>query len=219
MTLSERIIARLKDLRISQADLIRASGAPQQTINSLIRGDRRSTQHLVRIATALQTTPAYLAGETDDPADGAPPVPTPALIAEQLDVVMIEEVDLAFGLGESFQDSAPRVTLVPFSRKWLREAAGNNGAQVSVARGRGDSMEPTIYNGEWCLFDRSQQHIDRQDGLWALAIGNFLMFKRVQAQLDGTFLIISDNPTTPPVRALESELHVIGRIVAVLKTK
>ena len=219
MTLGERISKRLKDLRMSQADLIRASGAPQQTINSLIRGDRRSTQHLVRIATALQTTPAYLMCETDNPTVGAQLAPTADTIAEQLDVVMIEEVDLAFGLGATFQDNAPRFTLVPFSRKWLREAAGNNGALVSVARGRGDSMEPTIYNGDWCLFDRSQQHIDQPDGLWALAIGDFLMFKRVQAQPDGSFLIVSDNAASPPIRVVEGEFHVIGRIIGVIKWK
>lgn len=36
-------------------------------MNSLVKRPRRSSPHLVRIAHQLQTTPAYLMGETDDP--------------------------------------------------------------------------------------------------------------------------------------------------------
>lgn len=66
MSLGSRIAGRLSALGMSQAELARRAGAPQTTINSLIKGDSRSSPHLVRIARALKTTPAYLTGETDD---------------------------------------------------------------------------------------------------------------------------------------------------------
>lgn len=73
MELGRRIELRLQALGISQAELARRAEIPQTTVNSLIRSGRRSTPHLVKIARELQTTPAYLAGEADDPSLDAPP--------------------------------------------------------------------------------------------------------------------------------------------------
>lgn len=67
MTLGERIEERLKALELSQAELARRARVPQTTMNGLIRGNSRTTPHLIRIAQALETTAAYLMGETDDP--------------------------------------------------------------------------------------------------------------------------------------------------------
>lgn len=67
MTLGGRIEARLKALDLSQAELARRARVPQTTMNGLIRGNSRTTPHLIRIAQALETTAAYLMGETDDP--------------------------------------------------------------------------------------------------------------------------------------------------------
>lgn len=72
MTIGVRIQERIKALNISQSELARRAGAPQTTINSLIKKPIRSTPYLVRIAAALNTTPAYLTGETDDPQNESP---------------------------------------------------------------------------------------------------------------------------------------------------
>ncbi|MDX5984675.1 helix-turn-helix domain-containing protein [Sphingomonas echinoides] len=75
MTLGARIEERIKVLRLSQSELARRAKVPQTTINSLIRGSRRTTPHLLRLARELSTTPAYLTGETDDPEADAPTLP------------------------------------------------------------------------------------------------------------------------------------------------
>lgn len=73
MSLGRRIEERIKALHISQSELARRAGAPTSTINSLVRKPNiRSTPYLVKIASALQTTPAYLTGETDDPHSDSP---------------------------------------------------------------------------------------------------------------------------------------------------
>ena len=51
---------------MSQSDLARKAGLAQSTINTLINRDTRSSPHLMKLAAALRTTPAYLLGETDD---------------------------------------------------------------------------------------------------------------------------------------------------------
>ena len=71
MILGARILRRLEAIGISQAELGRRVKLGQSTINGLIKGEQQSTTKLPQIARELQTTPAYLTGETDDPlADG-----------------------------------------------------------------------------------------------------------------------------------------------------
>lgn len=72
MSLGVRIEERRKAIGISQAELARRVGVRQSTMNSLIRGDNRTSRSLLQIARELRTSPAYLTGETNDPApDGS----------------------------------------------------------------------------------------------------------------------------------------------------
>jgi len=73
MTLGSRIEERRKAIGISQAELARRVGVRQSTMNSLIKGDSRTSRSLVQIARELRTSPEYLLGTTDDPDEGAPP--------------------------------------------------------------------------------------------------------------------------------------------------
>jgi len=78
MTIGERIEERRKALGIkSQAELARQADVRQSTLNGLIRNPYRWSPYLPRLARTLRTTVEYLAGEIDDPDEGAPP-PTPA---------------------------------------------------------------------------------------------------------------------------------------------
>lgn len=86
MNLGQRIEARLEQLEISQAELARRAKVPQTTLNSLIRApSRRSSPHLLKIARALGTTPAYLVGDVDDPTLDAPAAP--ALSHDQVELL------------------------------------------------------------------------------------------------------------------------------------
>lgn len=67
MGLGERIKDQLAVIGMSQSELARRIGVRQSTINGLIRGEQRSTTKLHLIARELQTTSAFLSGETDDP--------------------------------------------------------------------------------------------------------------------------------------------------------
>lgn len=67
MAVAQRIEDRMKSLGLSRAELARRASMPLTSLTSLMdRGSRKST-HLVKIARALETTPAFLTGETDDP--------------------------------------------------------------------------------------------------------------------------------------------------------
>ncbi|WP_428835734.1 helix-turn-helix domain-containing protein [Sphingomonas rustica] len=68
----DRVRQRLKELGINQSELARRVGITQGTVAALISGRSRSSAHLHKIARELETTPAWLAGETSDPTSAQP---------------------------------------------------------------------------------------------------------------------------------------------------
>lgn len=75
MIIGERVLERMRAADLSQAELARRVGVAQPTIFKLIHSSKKGSAHLHKIARELGTTPAYLSGETDDPApDALPPV-------------------------------------------------------------------------------------------------------------------------------------------------
>ncbi len=60
----------------------------------------------------------------------------------------------------------------------------------------GDSMEPTLHDGDHILIDTSATATI--DGIYAVIIGDEIFVKRLQFRLDGTVKIISDNPAYEP---------------------
>ena len=75
MIVAERIRERLNAAELTQSELARRVGITQGTIAKLANGSAYGSSHLHKIARELQTTPAYLSGEVDDPDEGAPPPP------------------------------------------------------------------------------------------------------------------------------------------------
>lgn len=111
---------------IGQAELARRAGMPQSTINSLIRRGRRSSPHLLRIARALETTPAYLSGETDDPDSDLPDVTLTSEEQETLDLLRglaPKDRGAVLQLIRTIATSAPS-SMVQFQRQPFKGAAG-----------------------------------------------------------------------------------------------
>jgi len=134
------------------------------------------------------------------------------------DAVLVQEIDLAYGMGSTYLDF---VTLepktIPFPRSWLRTFTSSDPEHLFFARGDGDSMMPTILDQDIVLIDRSQIAINRQDRIWAVAYGDLGMIKRVRAMPDGSYQLLSDNPNVEPAVAVDGEMSVIGRVVAVIR--
>ena len=96
MVQHDRLGERMQAKGLSQAELARRIGISQQAIGKLVNGSSRSTSHIARLARALDTTAAYLEGETDDPDEGAPPpLPDPTVQHVMMPVALPAEPALA----------------------------------------------------------------------------------------------------------------------------
>jgi transcriptional regulator with XRE-family HTH domain len=80
---------------LTQSELGRRVGVSQATIFKLLTGESYGTKHLHRIARELQTTPAYLTGETADPELADLPPASPASSQIMLPVTLPSEKALA----------------------------------------------------------------------------------------------------------------------------
>ncbi len=129
MTLRDRIKERLGAIGMKPAELVRSSGVPQSTLASIFQRDTRTTPHLMKLAAALRTTPAYLLGETDDPE------------AEAAEAVLShEEQELINGMRRMSREDFEAV-----ARLVLRLAEPRAGY---VFRAENDEPGPTLHDSQ-----------------------------------------------------------------------
>jgi phage repressor protein C with HTH and peptisase S24 domain len=95
----------------------------------------------------------------------------------------------------------------------LREFTDAPLNMLKFARVRGTSMKPTIDHGAIVMLDLRRNRIDEQDEIWAVAVADIGMVKRIWANADGSYKIKSDNPAVGPETAVDGEMYVIGRVV------
>ncbi len=81
--------------------------------------------------------------------------------------------------------------MVAFREAWLR-SLGLTPGRVHVLWAAGDSMVPTINNGDMLLVDRM---IDRvvDDGIYVVVVGGGVLVKRIQLRHNGSVVLKSDN--------------------------
>lgn len=99
---------------------------------------------------------------------------------------------------------------IRFSSRWLR-ALGLNPEMLSVIAVTGDSMEPTLRDGDEILVDRTVRPL--QDGIHVVRLDDTLMVKRVETGRGGGITLLSDNPAYRPIDCAPGEAQVVGRVV------
>lgn len=142
---------------------------------------------------------------------GAPP-------AEHGDTVEVAMSDVSYGMGGAYvDDDTSQTSIERFPRSFIRQFTKGPFAQLYFATGIGDSMQPTIHHNDLVLIDRSQQALRLSDQLWAVHASSIGMIKRVRVLPGGSVLLVSDNPDVSDYPVGQDELHLIGRVVAVVK--
>lgn len=97
-----------------------------------------------------------------------------------------------------------------FSSRWLR-GQGFDPSMLSAIVVAGDSMEPTLRDGDEILVDRA--HRPLRDGVHVVRVDDALLVKRIDTSRPGVLALISDNPSYRPLELPPSDVQVIGRVV------
>lgn len=137
---------------------------------------------------------------------------------EDDEIVEIEELDLTFGMGGgSYLDLPVKAKPRKFTRGWLRLFTQAPPVRIKIAQGIGDSMAPTIQNADLVIIDTADTRVKMGDQIWAVAYGETGLIKRLRPMPSGGVKIMSDNPLIGDEIAYDGELHVIGKVVAVVR--
>lgn len=133
-------------------------------------------------------------------------------------VLEIPVIDLAYGMGGTYLDDVDaNVRSEPFPLSFIRRYTKAKAEDLVIADGLGDSMAPTIGSNDQMLIDRSVDTLRVADQIWAFSFGGVGMVKRLRPRPDGSIAILSDNPAVPEDRAVDDELFLIGRVVAIVR--
>lgn len=97
-----------------------------------------------------------------------------------------------------------------FAARWLR-AQGLDPAQLSAIAVAGDSMEPTLRDGDEILVDRTPRAW--RDGIHVVRVDDAVLVKRLDLARPGAIALVSDNPAYRPLELAPGDVEVIGRVV------
>jgi phage repressor protein C with HTH and peptisase S24 domain len=117
--------------------------------------------------------------------------------------------------GGSVIHSEQIVDHLSFRADWVHNALGVPVTSLALINVTGDSMEPTLSEGDLILIDMSYQGV-KDNAVYVLQLNGALLVKRIQHKLDGSVIVKSDNAIYEPEQigseAVDS-LNVIGRVV------
>lgn len=190
-------------------------GTSGQQIERLEKGQRNLTvDWLDRAAEALSVSPADLITPIDEDGAAAPVSLSLEDLAAEHGIALLEQLDLSIGMGATYLDGHAEVLgIVPFKLDWLRGIHDGPIDRLKVVRGKGDSMEPTIHDGDIIIVDTAARRIDDQDRIWAVAYGDLGMIRRIRVTPKGTWVLMPDNSVVRPDEVGDGEVALIGRVV------
>lgn len=123
------------------------------------------------------------------------------------------DANLAAGAG-AFNERAQILDHIPFTKEFLAKKLGRSNVDgLVMLEARGDSMEPTIGDGDLVLVDQADKNL--ADGILAFVHDDTAYVKRVR-HVPGGIEVISDNRADYPPYLLSGnrleEFRIIGRV-------
>ncbi|MBF0278216.1 MAG: LexA family transcriptional repressor [SAR324 cluster bacterium] len=130
--------------------------------------------------------------------------------------VMVPRYDVQASAGYgAIINSEQVVDYLAFKKEWVQNNLRAEAPDLALITADGDSMEPTIKNGDLLLVDLSETRV-KKDSIYILRLEDLLIAKRLQSMYDGSLLIRSDNVAYKEQivqkEALEN-LQVLGRVI------
>ncbi|MEX0732883.1 MAG: helix-turn-helix transcriptional regulator [Aquisalimonadaceae bacterium] len=123
------------------------------------------------------------------------------------------DVQVSTGHG-ALVDAEEELNRMAFRRDWLRRE-GLEPNHLVLVGSKGDSMEPTLGEGDLLLVDTSHSSV-KDDSIYVLRVDHDVIAKRLQRDWTGGIWVRSDNPQYKD-QHIDSDdadqLQVVGRVV------
>ncbi len=218
----EAFMARLQHIvgHWRSADrLARAMDVSPSAFRKWLKGEAEpSRERLVALADAAGVSVAWLAkGEGPRPRFRDARGGQGGLDPEQF-LVLPKHADQAAAAAGSVTPAPPAAQashFMAFGHDWIRRSFSIEPDDLMLETAMGESMVPTIHNGDLLLIDTTDQRF-QEFGIYVLEYTGQRLVKRVQRKLDGSLLLISDNVIYEPERIPPERtegVKVLGRVV------
>jgi hypothetical protein len=128
----------------------------------------------------------------------------------------VPRLDIGASAGAGAFDGDEQVEAhIAFDPAWLRRVACGAPDQLSIICVRGDSMAPTLDDGDDILVDRGDGAERMRDGVYVLRVDDALVVKRLAVNPAArTLTIRGDNPAYPPWPDCDAgAVEIVGRVV------
>jgi len=135
-----------------------------------------------------------------------------AIYGKEENYIFIPQVSGKISAGGGLVPDNTVELRLAFKREWIqRHGEPQN---MSLIRVSGDSMEPTLFSGDIVLVDHNRNYIDPQGGIYAIAMDDVIMIKRLQVIYPSKKIwITSDNPRYKPLEAGPEQIVVNGKVI------
>lgn len=216
LTEDSRLIRELVEYSgLAPATLAKRAGVAPSTVSRPFNGTattRLGRSVLQKLQAAFPDFPGWTKPLPMDAVNTRP--------GDSAEMVPVHHIDLSFGLGSAIMDTEifeDQAETLDFPKSWLRMITASPPNQLCWASGRGNSMYPTIGDGDVILIDRGQRSLLDSDLIWAVSYGDAATIKRLRPMPDGGVKMMPDNPNVPPETAYDGELNIFGRVIAVVR--
>jgi phage repressor protein C with HTH and peptisase S24 domain len=213
-SLADRLQARADQLGLSPSNVAEMAGVNRSFVYDILRGRsaRPGLDRLMLVARVLKVDVEWLIHGIGD-IEGPPPflenpddtfVPiahAPVRPSMGGGAVVLEDED---GAGRAYH----------FRKSWIKQGLKASPAQLRIMKVEGDSMEPTLFDGDTVLVDMDRT-APNPPGIFVLDDGIGLVAKRLQHVPNSdppAVRVISDNKHYPEYERTAEEIEIVGRI-------
>lgn len=197
----DRINQKMAEHNLSQADLIRGTGAGRATVSGWVNGTNNpSAKHLDSLAKTLKTTTSWLLTGLSDTTQNIQVIETwddkTPLDDDEIEIPFFKDFSFACGSGAIGEALLNEKRKLRMSKATLRNKAIDKKNAVATTSS-GDSMSPTIKDGDTIHIDLGRKTV--KDGkIFAVCHGGLFLAKRLYNLPMGGIRIVSDNAAEYP---------------------
>jgi transcriptional regulator with XRE-family HTH domain len=197
-----------EEQRISQNELGKRVGLSQQQINRIENDGNIPLKHIPAFARVLNIPLTDLLPDSFKLIKFSP--------APSSDCITVDVLDARACCGDGVENFKENVIgLWQMPKTEFQTITFANPEAVKMLRVFGDSMEPTLKDGDWVLVDTSRNAVD-SDGMFLIRMTSGLAVKRIQNTIGSDIVIKSDNSKYDNITASASDVYVVGKVIYTL---
>lgn len=203
----------------SATEVARQAGTGRSYLSQIIgsKGKRNLGDLLAqRLEDAFGKPRGWMDSQESHSSDSGPIISDHAVWDDPSEFVKIPRLEVAASLGNgSITPEEDNIKgYLAFRNIWLQKRRLNP-RFLTIIDAIGDSMQPTIHDGDVLLVDLRQKE-PQDNGIFVLRLDNQLYAKRLHTRPGREIVVHSDNPASPPFPVALGRtqgVDIIGRVV------